>query len=100
MHTEEVAPPNQDVLQVRLDANVTLIIMRDREERECVLVYLERRGAVTYRTEVRIPESQHERVGRFISLPFYAARSRVTDDVPVAAPDDEVTKPEGKPEKD
>jgi len=98
VHTEDVAS-DPNVLQIRWGANVTLVLVRDRELREYKFVFLER-GVITRRTEAAIPEDQHERVAKFLAVPLYAQRqvSIITDDRPFVPapgnPDDDITKPE------
>jgi hypothetical protein len=92
-------PPNPDVLQIRLGALVTLVVVRDRENQE-ITVSIHEQGVVARRTSVTFPGDQGPRVGKFIAQAFHTERSRVTDDFPVEInPGDEITRPEGKPEK-
>lgn len=85
-----------DVLQIRLGANATLVIIRVRDpDARGYQLALVRGGAITERVSVLIPEDQHERVAKFLAVPFYVPKSRITDDFPVEInPSEEVTRPE------
>lgn len=89
-------PPNPDILQIRLGAQVTLVLVRDRVAQEYKLV-LQERGIVSRRTEVAIPEGIQERIVKFLQVPVYAPRHVITDDaIPEAIIEDDgdITAPE------
>lgn len=63
-------PPDPNVLQIRIGALVSLVIVRDRDAQEYKIVIAEH-GLCDRRTSIPLPEDQAVRVAKFLNVPLH-----------------------------